>query len=45
MTPPAAPSGPANVKVLYVHGPAGRKGRKLDDATESFVDRTRMGAG
>lgn len=48
MTPPAPPTGHANVKVPYVHGPAGRKGRKgrkLDDATESFVDQTRMGAG
>jgi hypothetical protein len=44
MTPPAAATGHANVKVLYVHGPAGRKGRKLDDATEHFVDATRMGA-
>ena len=45
MTPPAASSEHANVKVLYVHRPAGRKGRKIDDATESFVDETRMGAG
>jgi hypothetical protein len=45
MSPPAAPTGHANVKVLYVHGPTGRKGRKLDDATESFVDETRMGTG
>jgi hypothetical protein len=45
MTPPAPPTGHANVKVLYVHGQAGRKSRKLDDATESFVDETRMGAG
>ncbi len=33
-----------DVKVLYVHHPAGRKGRKIDDATETFVDETRMGA-
>ena len=32
-----------NVKELYVHGPAGRKSRTLDDATEKFVDDTRMG--
>ncbi|GAB6966479.1 radical SAM protein [Komagataeibacter kakiaceti JCM 25156] len=29
-------------KTLYVHGPAGRKSRKLDDDTEKFVDETRM---
>ncbi|MFL9935312.1 hypothetical protein P0D88_40895 [Paraburkholderia sp. RL18-103-BIB-C] len=45
MTPPAAPTEHADVKVLYVHGPAGRKSRKLDDATENFVDETRTGAG
>lgn len=28
---------------LYVHGPGGRKTRALDDATETFVDKTRMG--
>jgi hypothetical protein len=45
MTPPAPSTGHANVKVLYVHELAGRKGRKPDDATESFVDETRMGTG
>ena len=30
-------------KDLYVHGPGGRKTRALDDATEKFVDTTRMG--
>jgi len=29
-------------KSLYVHGPAGRRGRAIDDATETFVDETRM---
>lgn len=29
-------------KDLYVHGPGGRKTRALDDATEQFVDKTRM---
>ena len=43
--PPAQPPEESNVKVLYVHGPAGRKGRKIDDATEKFVDQTRMGTG
>lgn len=28
---------------LYVHRAQGRKGRAIDDATESFVDTTRMG--
>jgi hypothetical protein len=28
-----------------VHGPIGRKGRRIDDATERFVDETRMGTG
>ncbi len=28
---------------LYVHGSRGRAGRELDDATESFVDATRVG--
>lgn len=31
-------------KALYVHGPGGRRTRALDDATEGFVDKTRMGA-
>ncbi|CAG4894135.1 hopanoid C-3 methylase HpnR [Paraburkholderia saeva] len=43
MTPPEAKSGQADAKVLYVHRPAGRKGRKIDDATERFVDQTREG--
>ncbi|GAN63406.1 cobalamin binding protein [Acetobacter indonesiensis NRIC 0313] len=30
-------------KDLYVHGPGGRKTRALDDDTEQFVDKTRMG--
>jgi hopanoid C-3 methylase HpnR len=29
---------------LYVHAGRGRGGREIDDATERFVDRTRMGA-
>ncbi|MFT9015646.1 MAG: hopanoid C-3 methylase HpnR [Acetobacter sp.] len=31
-------------KDLYVHGPGGRRSRALDDDTEQFVDKTRMGA-
>ena len=35
----------ADKRALYVHKPAGRRGRTLDDATERFVDATRIGAG
>jgi hopanoid C-3 methylase HpnR len=35
----------ADKRALYVHKPAGRRGRTLDDATEQFVDATRSGAG
>ncbi len=28
---------------LYVHQARGRRGRAIDDATERFVDETRMG--
>jgi hopanoid C-3 methylase HpnR len=30
-------------KLLYIHEARGRKGRAIDDATESFVEATRMG--
>jgi hopanoid C-3 methylase HpnR len=43
--PPAAMQSQADTKTLYVHGPPGRRGRAIDDATEGFVDETRMGAG
>ena len=29
---------------LYVHAAGGRKGRQIDNATEAFVEATRMGA-
>jgi hypothetical protein len=48
MTPPpetAESDARTSAKTLYIHGPVGRKGRKIDDATERFVDQTRMGAG
>ncbi|WP_028227995.1 hopanoid C-3 methylase HpnR [Paraburkholderia ferrariae] len=47
MTPPPATNGPPQIdmKAVYIHGPMGRKGRKIDDATEKFVDETRMGTG
>jgi hopanoid C-3 methylase len=35
----------ADKRALYVHKPAGRRGRLLDDATEQFVDASRSGAG
>jgi hopanoid C-3 methylase len=35
----------ADKRALYVHKPAGRRGRTLDDATEKFVDLTRSEAG
>jgi hopanoid C-3 methylase HpnR len=35
----------ADKRALYVHRPAGRRSRTLDDATEQFVDATRVGAG
>jgi hypothetical protein len=31
-------------RALYVHQPAGRRGRAIDDATERFVEETRAGA-
>ncbi|CAG9217643.1 Hopanoid C-3 methylase [Paraburkholderia tropica] len=47
MSPPPGMNGAARVdmKTVYIHGPTGRKGRKIDDATEQFVDQTRMGTG
>ncbi len=43
--PPGITEKPVNVKSFYVHGPTGRRGRRIDDATEKFVDDTRMGTG
>ncbi len=43
--PPAAIGTKIDPKSLYIHPPAGRKGRAIDDETEHFVDRaSRMGA-
>lgn len=39
-----ARDGKVDKQTLYVHEPRGRKGRAIDDATERFVDATRMGA-
>jgi hopanoid C-3 methylase HpnR len=40
--PPQVVEGRFDPKSLYVHPPAGRRGRAVDDATEKFVDATRM---
>jgi hopanoid C-3 methylase len=47
MTPPPAMHGESRVdmKTIFIHGPMGRRGRRIDDATEKFVDETRMGTG
>jgi hopanoid C-3 methylase HpnR len=46
MTPPPAHKHdkPAKQAELYVHAPRGRTARHIDDATEKFVDETRVGA-
>ncbi|MBV9756303.1 MAG: hopanoid C-3 methylase HpnR [Alphaproteobacteria bacterium] len=43
--PPPHTEGALDKRALYIHRPAGRRGRAIDDATERFVDATRMGAG
>ena len=35
---------PIGGRALYIHTPRGRAGRAIDNATERFVDETRMGA-
>lgn len=42
--PPAATGGEIDRRSLYVHKPAGRRGRAIDDQTERFVEQTRAGA-
>ena len=42
--PPGVTRERPDSKSLYVHGPGGRRSRAIDDATESFVEATRMGA-
>jgi hopanoid C-3 methylase len=45
MALPPAQEAKVDPKTLYIHQPLGRKGRTvLDDASERFVDDTRMGA-
>ena len=43
MALPPAPQETVNPKLLYIHHANGRRGRAIDDATEQFVDNTRMG--
>jgi hopanoid C-3 methylase HpnR len=43
--PPGLGQGRLDPKSLYVHVPAGRRSRTIDDATETFVDATRMNVG
>ena len=43
MALPPAPKETVNPKLLYIHHADGRRGRAIDDATEQFVDDTRMG--
>lgn len=44
MTPPPAANPSVDPRELYIHPPRGRRGRTIDDATEAFVDSTRMGS-
>ena len=41
---PPAPQARVDPASLYVHTSRGRRGREIDNATERFVDETRMGA-
>jgi hypothetical protein len=43
--PPSRAEGKIDVRKLYIHQSRGRRSRALDDATERFVDETRMGVG
>jgi len=43
MTPPPPAQTRIDPKLLFVHPPRGRHGRTIDDATEGFVEATRMG--
>ncbi len=44
MAPPPAPRDVVDARSIYVHPAIGRRGRVIDDATETFVDQTRMRA-
>lgn len=43
MALPRGPAHPVPPALLYIHPARGRQGRRLDEATERFVDDTRMG--
>jgi magnesium-protoporphyrin IX monomethyl ester (oxidative) cyclase len=43
MAPPPPAQAKIDPKSLFIHPPKGRRGRTIDDATESFVEETRMG--
>ena len=43
MTPPPEHKEKVDAKQLYILPAKGRQGRNIDDATETFVDETRMG--
>jgi hopanoid C-3 methylase HpnR len=45
MTLPPTPTEHIDRQLLYILPAKGRQGRALDDATEAFVDKTRVGAG
>ncbi|HEX4262211.1 MAG TPA: hopanoid C-3 methylase HpnR [Acetobacteraceae bacterium] len=42
---PVPPETRPDRRALYVHSPAGRRGRAIDEPTEQFVEATRMGDG
>ncbi|MBD0305437.1 MAG: hopanoid C-3 methylase HpnR [Nitrospiraceae bacterium] len=44
MSPPPAAQPSIKSSLLYIHAARGRRGRAIDDATEQFVEDTRMGA-
>ncbi|HJU05279.1 MAG TPA: hopanoid C-3 methylase HpnR [Nitrospiraceae bacterium] len=44
MDPPPAAQAAVTSNLLYIHSARGRHGRALDDATEQFVEATRMGS-
>lgn len=43
LTAPPVRAALSKTRELYIHTPAGRKARQIDDATEDFVENTRMG--
>jgi hopanoid C-3 methylase HpnR len=43
LSQPPAPTSKVDPSQLYVHRARGRRGREIDNATERFVDETRMG--